>query len=411
MSGMELLKLRIETPALIIDEAKVSENSNLIKNNCNAVGAKVICSIKSLSYIEILNTISKSTCGFSVSSVFEAKLAREVLGNSKNIYISTPRYIKKDIVKIKGTCDTVILNSLSQLNRLKCLLGGTEIGLRINPGLSYVKDERYDPVREFSKLGASIAEVRKHVANDKDVLNGITGIQFHTNCESESFSPLYETVLYLDKHAGFLLNKINWINFGGGYLFTSDSDYQPLVDSVKLLKDKYNLEVYLEPGKAFVKDAGYLVSSVIDIFESDGKKIAILDTTVNHAPEVFEYQYSPDVIGHTEFGVHEYILAGCSCLAGDLFGEYCFNEPLEVGSQIIFTDMAAYSLVKANMFNGINLPTIYKCSEDGSIELIKEYSYQDYRSRLGETSSETTRKRNKNTSNQESPKVISISRG
>ena len=153
--------------------------------------------------------------------------------------------------------------------------------------------------------------------------------------------------------------------------------------TIQLLQSKYNLEVFIEPGASIVRKSGYIVSSVIDLFNSDGKSIAVLDTSVNHMPEVFEYQFEPDVVGHVDGGRHEYILAGCTCLAGDIFGEYAFNEPMEIGSRIVFSNAGAYTLVKAHMVYGVNLPSIYAYTQDGKLELKKEFGYEDFMSRCG----------------------------
>ncbi len=166
-------------------------------------------------------------------------------------------------------------------------------------------------------------------------------------------------------------------------MFDEYTDWSAFLEAVTLCKNKYGLEVFFEPGKGIVGEAGYIISTVLDIFDNDGKKIAVLDTTVNHMPEVFEYQYRPQVMQEYEDGKYEYILAGATCLAGDLFGEYSFDEPLEIGSRIIFENMGAYTLVKAHMFNGVNLPTIYTYSREGKLELIKQFSYDDFKSRCG----------------------------
>lgn len=401
---------KINTPAFVYSADEIVRNCRMIEKICINVNASILYSLKPLSLYGVLKTINKYVDGFSVSSAFEARLADEILLNQE-IHFVSPGVKSNEINTLAKTCDKVIFNSIEQFKAYINTASACSVGIRVNPKHSFVNDERYNPTRRYSKLGVSVNSMLELFKEDAKIFRKLSGIHFHNNCESVAFKSLYETVQYLDTALEEALERLEWINLGGGYLFPPDADYEYLEMAVSLLREKYGLDVYMEPGKAFVKDAGYLVSSVIDLFESDGKQIAVLDTTVNHAPEVFEYQYSPDVIGHTDSGEYEYILAGCSCLAGDLFGEYRFNEPLEIGSRVIFTDMAAYSLVKANMFNGINLPSIYKYSEDGSIELIKEYTYQDYRSRLGEITSETSRERNINTSNQESSKVISLSRG
>lgn len=398
----------INTPALVLNKEKILSNCSQVRELSTNIGINVLFSVKSISFVEILSEVSDYVDGYSTSSLFEALTVNEIMKNEQEIHIVSPCMSNAELYRISKYCDYIIFNSITSYeNRNKNYLLSNDVGLRINPLKSFVKDHRYDPCRTFSKLGISISELRKNLNS----LLEIDGLHFHTNCESESFFPLLDTVLSLDRDIKPLLRNIKWINLGGGYLFTDQSDYQPLIEAVSLLQNKYDLSVYIEPGKAFIKDAGYLVSSVIDLFESDRKQVAVLDTTVNHAPEVFEYQYSPDVIGHTDSGEHEYILAGCSCLAGDLFGEYRFDEPLEIGSRIVFEDMAAYSLVKANMFNGINLPTIYKYSEQDGLELIKEYTYEDFRSRLGESSNATLRESIKNTRYEKSSKVTSLSRG
>ncbi|GAG23844.1 unnamed protein product, partial [marine sediment metagenome] len=215
-------------------------------------------------------------------------------------------------------------------------------------------------------------QFRKTCQDNPGFLKKINGILFHTNCESENINQLSKTVKHIDKTLAGLFSKIKWINLGGGYLFDNEEDLSPLIDIAKFLKNRYKIDVFFEPGKAVVGEAGYIVSTVLDIFNSDGKDIAVLDTTVNHMPEVFEYQLRPDIMQESADGKHAYILAGASCLAGDLFGAYRFTEPLRVGSRITFKAMGAYTLVKASMFNGINLPAIYAHTQNGKIELKKE---------------------------------------
>jgi carboxynorspermidine decarboxylase len=216
-------------------------------------------------------------------------------------------------------------------------------------------------------------------------LDGLHGLHFHSNCDSETFEPLLKTVRHLDRHLAKLLPRLSWVNLGGGYCLRKAQDRRPLSDAVRLLQSRYGVTVYFEPGAAIVREAGYIISSVIDLFESDEGTIAMLDTTVNHMPEVFEYQFEPDILGHQEKGPHWYTLSGSTCLALDSFGEYGFREPLEVGSRIIFPSAGAYTMVKAHMFNGVNLPSNYVLSADGGLHLRKRYTYQDFLSRCGES--------------------------
>ena len=272
------------------------------------------------------------------------------------------------------------LNSLIEFKKTDHLIN-VDRGLRVNPRVPIVVDDRYNPCRKNSRLGVPLNKVWR--TWQKGELNGISGIHFHTACECRSWEPLLRTVREIEKQLSPMMRELEWISLGGGYDWDETTDFGPLQEAVDLLSNKYGLKVFLEPGHGIVNSAGSLHASVVDLFESDDKMVAILDTTVNHLPEVFEYQYEPDVAEHVEGAPHEFILAGCSCLAGDLFGEYTFEEPLDIGSRITFENVGAYSLVKANMFNGINLPSIYCQHEDGHLELVREFTYEDYLARCG----------------------------
>jgi carboxynorspermidine decarboxylase len=206
----------------------------------------------------------------------------------------------------------------------------------------------------------------------------IKGLHFHTVYSALDFEPLVQTVSKLRRDFGNQLAHLEWLNLGGGYLFDEIKDKDRFFDLVRQLKNDFGLDIYIEPGNAIVRKAGYLLATVIDCFDSDGKTVAILDTSVNHQPQVFEYQRQSELAEHNVNGKYPAILAGSTCLAGDIFGEYCFNQPLSIGDKVVFTHVGAYSLVKANRFNGYNLPDIYLM--DGSqINRIKRYSYEDYR--------------------------------
>ena len=179
------------------------------------------------------------------------------------------------------------------------------------------------------------------------------------------------------------MSRMRWINLGGGYLYSPETRVEPLFEAVDLLQTKYALDVYVEPGAALVRSSGSLISTVVDVFDRESCLVAVLDTSVNHFAEVFEYQFEPDVEGHVDDGRFTYLLAGCSCLAGDLFGVYSFNKPLEIGSRVVFRNAGAYSIVKAHMFNGINLPNIYSLTDEGELVLVKRFNYEEFASRCG----------------------------
>jgi carboxynorspermidine decarboxylase len=343
----------------------------------------ILYSIKAVSMAGLLETIAGHVDGFSTSSLFESRLAREIVGSSGSVHMTSPGIRPDEASAIAEQCDYLTFNSLPQWERIGYgIRDRIRCGIRINPGMSYVDDERYNPCRPFSKLGVSLTTLGGVIREKRSSLRGISGIHFHNNCESRDFAELDATV---SKICGLLcdyLPEITWINLGGGYLLENDAQVEALGKTVIRLRDQYGLNVFFEPGKAVVGRAGYLVTSVIDLFESEGKTIAILDTSINHLPEIFEYQYKPLVMQASGSGDYEYRLAGASCLSGDLLGDYRFDTRLTVGSKVIIENIGAYMLVKANMFNGVNLPSVYLLGQDRELRLLKHFDYSHYRDRL-----------------------------
>jgi carboxynorspermidine decarboxylase len=195
------------------------------------------------------------------------------------------------------------------------------------------------------------------------------------------------TVEHVEAALGDFLQDLEWVNLGGGYLFEGSKNIDALIEAVEILESRYGLQVFIEPGAAFVRAAGFIVSSILDIFYSGGKRVAVLDTTVNHMPEVFEYQFEPDVLGHDDRAAYEYVLAGSTCLSGDLFGEYGFSRPCEVGDKLVFYNAGAYTLSKAHTFNGVNLPAIYELTDKGDLVLKARSPYTDFAARWGKRDS------------------------
>ena len=374
----------VSTPAFLYDENSILSSIGFLHRIKQRTGCKLLFSLKSFAVKDALRLMTDRVDGFAVSSLFEAMLARELINHNGTLHITTGGLGPADVAEIIRTCDYITLNSLSQWGRFRNRFSEcVHCGLRINPHLSMVRDDRYDPCRKHSKLGIPLDSLIEAFRNESSWLAGINGLHFHTNSDSSDFSQLLRTVEHIDASLSDLLSRLSWINLGGGYIFDEAKSLDPFYEAVDLLRSKYGLEVFIEPGASIVRKAGYLVSTVLDLFNSDGKEIAILDTTVNHMPEVFEYQFRPDVVGHVDGAAYQYILAGCSCLAGDLFGEYSFEEPLEVGSRVVFSDAGAYTLAKAHMFNGINLPTIYALKENGELEMKKRFTYEDFANRCG----------------------------
>jgi len=387
--GSEMVNLKnlqdpnLTTPAFVFYEKGLKDKCNFLCNLTAESSSQFIYPLKTSSVFAAVNIISEFTNGFAASSAFEVRLASELI-KTGTIHFTSPGIFSQDFNIITKICDYIKFNSISQMNFFKDRIPKSKFwGLRINPGLSLVKDKRYDPCRPFSKLGVPVTDLWTLLYHEPDALNGMSGLQFHSNCDADSVDGLLNTVRLIEQKLSHLLHKIEWINLGGGYLFDKIQDLSPFYEAVALLKSRYDLDVFIEPGSALLRDNCYLVSSVVDLFFNNGKQIAILDTSVNHLPEVFEYQYQPDIDNSVTNGTYEYILAGCTCLSGDLFGEYSFDSPLEIGSNVVFSNVGAYSIVKAHMFNGVNLPSIYLYTEAGELVLKKQYTYEDFANRCG----------------------------
>lgn len=372
------------TPAFVYDQSRLLKSADSVARTCRSSGCKTLYAVKALSLSQILSLMLRRLDGLSVSSLFEAYLGKQASSHSVSMHFTSPCVRAEEIHLLADLCDYISFNSLTQWNRFAPMVGDrVSCGLRVNPQLSFLSDPRYDPCRRYSKLGVPVQALKEIVRNEPHLLREVRGLHFHTNCDSPDFSQLLATVQHLDALVPGLLNSIDWVNLGGGYLFCEAENISEFSKAVRLLQSKHGLSVFVEPGATLVREGVFLVSSVVDLFRNDGKMIAVLDTTVNHWPEIFEYQFQPDVIGHVEGARHEYVLAGGSCLAGDLFGEYSFTEPLEIGSRIVIANAGAYSLVKASMFNGINLPHVYALTETGQLTLQRRFTYRDFASRFG----------------------------
>ena len=371
-------------PAFIYDEVEITKACQRLNRLFSQIGVSQLFPLKCHSAYGSLNIIAEYVDGFAVSSLFEAQLARDILDKEQKVHFTSPSIQDKEMETLLSLCDSVSFNSLSQWERWgKRVLGKIQCGLRINPQLSFIKDDRYNPCRPNSRLGIPIEQIKQLFESNPKLFENIEGLHFHTNCDSQDLTPLLKTIQHLDKHIPGLLEQSQYINLGGGYLLEENDDTAPLCKGVRLLQDKYNLKVIIEPGAGLVQDRCYLVAEVTDIFDSESEKVAVLNTTVNHMPEVFEYQFSPDIAGSTgEDGHYTYILGGATCLAGDVFGVYSFDAPLAIGSRVVFTGVGAYTLVKSHMFNGINLPAIYALTEE-ELKFKKDYSYDDFKNRCG----------------------------
>ncbi|MGN0605286.1 MAG: carboxynorspermidine decarboxylase [Oscillospiraceae bacterium] len=370
---------KIKTPCYILDEKKLIHNLEILHRVEERTGCKILLAQKAFSMFSVYPIISKYVSGTACSGLYEAKLGFECMGKENHVFSAA--YRDDEIDEIIDCCGHIIFNSFNQLDKFKdkVLAKGKKIGLRINPEHSTQEGhEIYDPCSPKSRLGITLKNFQP------DNLRGVTGLHFHTLCEQNS-DDLESTLQAVEDKFGKYLYGMEWINFGGGHHITRDDyDIPKLEKCIKHMQEKYNLEVFLEPGEAFALNAGYLVTKVLDITEND-MPIAILDTSAAcHMPDVLEMPYRPPLYnsGMPNEKAYTYRLGSQTCLAGDVIGEYSFDKPLNIGDTLIFEDMAIYSMVKNNTFNGMPLPDISIWHGGDDIEIIKKFGYEDFKGRL-----------------------------
>ncbi len=369
----------IETPYYIVDEKLLIRNLETLKSVKERTGCRILLAQKAFSMYSLYPLIGSYLDGTTASGLYEAKLGFEEMGKENHIF--SPAYTEKEIDEIISICDHIVFNSFAQLEKFKSkvLSAGKEIGIRINPERSTQEHSIYDPCSPGSRLGVTLNNFRE------DMLEGISGLHFHTLCEQNS-DALVATLEAVEEKFGKYLKDMKWVNFGGGHHITRDDyDIETLVKCINEFKTKYNVEVYLEPGEAVVLNTGFLVACVMDIIANNDIQIAILDTSAAcHMPDVLEMPYRPGIVssGLANEKRYTYRLGGHTCLAGDIIGDYSFDKPLSVGDRLIFQDMSHYSMVKNNTFNGMKLPSIAVAGTDGIVKVIKEFDYSDFKNRL-----------------------------
>ncbi len=370
----------IQTPAYVIDKDKLRENLELLAHVQKSSGAKILLAQKAFSAYSLYGLIGEYLAGTTASGLYEARLGYEEMKGSE-VHVYSPAYSESEIEQLAGFADHIVFNTPSQWERFKdkIAVSGRKIkcGIRVNPEYSEIETDIYNPCISGSRLGI------KRELLDKMDLTGITGIHFHTMCEQDA-EVLDRTLDVVEEKFGEYLYKLEWINIGGGHHITKEGyNVNLLIERVKGLREKYNIDVYIEPGEAVALNAGYLVTEVREIMNND-IDIAIVDTSAAcHMPDVLEMPYRPFIIRSGLAGEKKYTyrLGGPTCLAGDVIGDYSFDEPLFVGQRLVFTDMAIYTMVKNNTFNGMPLPSIYIKSGDKT-ELVKKFSYEDFKGRL-----------------------------
>ena len=370
----------VPTPCYVIDRDRLVENLKILKYVEEKSGAHVLLAQKAFSAFCMYPLISEYLSGTTASGLFEARLGYEEMPG-KEVHVFSPAYSEPEMDELVRICDHIIFNTPAQWNRFKGKVNASgrniECGIRINPEYSEIETDIYNPCIKGSRLGTL-----KSVLDESDI-SGITGLHFHTLCE-QGADVLARTLDVVEEKFADYLEWMDWINLGGGHHITrQDYDVELLIERIKRLRDGYDLRVYIEPGEAVALDAGYLVTEVRDVLEND-MKLAIVDTSAAcHMPDVIEMPYRPYIIDSGLPGERKYTyrLGGPTCLAGDIIGDYSFDEPLGPGKRLVFTDMAIYSMVKNNTFNGMPLPSIaVKSGEE--VTIVKQFSYSDFKERL-----------------------------
>jgi carboxynorspermidine decarboxylase len=369
----------VPSPCYVVDEALLVKNLKLLRLVEERTGCKILLAEKAFSMFSVFPLIGRYLSGVTASSLFEARLGYEEMG--KEVHIYAPAYTEQDFQEILRYADHIVFNSFSQWEKYRGSVGQAgrriECGIRVNPEYSEIETPLYDPCYRNSRMGVTLANFHP------EELDGIDGLHFHTMCEQNS-DTLARTLPVVEEKFGPFLRRMKWLNFGGGHHITRpDYDVETLIRCIDSVQQKYGVQVYLEPGEAVALNTGFLVCTVLDITEN-GMPLVILDTSAAcHMPDVLEMPYRPNIIGAGQPGElpHTYRLGGPTCLAGDVIGDYSFAQPLRPGDRLVFCDMAHYTMVKNNTFNGVNLPSIAWNGADG-LKVIRRFGYEDFRSRL-----------------------------
>jgi carboxynorspermidine decarboxylase len=377
---LTLARGAVETPVYLLDETLIEENMRVMRYVKDRTGCKILHALKAYATFATFPLMSRYLDGTCASGVNEARLGREEF--RKEVHTFGAAYREKEIDGVLRYSDVIIFNSFHQLTKYgeKAREKGVEIGVRVNPGHAEVETEMYNPCAPCSRLGITRDVFTKEFPGYSHLVDGL---HFHAMCEQNS-DVLQRILKSFEKLFGSYVKGLTWVNFGGGHHITRDDyDLEQLIRLINRFKKRYGVQVYLEPGEASVYEAGVLISSVVDIVHNE-MDIALLDSSAEtHMPDVLLMPYRPHVMDSGRAGDKEYTyrLAGPSCLAGDVIGDYSFDRPLKRGDRVVFCDMALYTIVKSTTFNGINLPAIALIRDGGRIGVVKEFGYEDYRSR------------------------------
>lgn len=380
---------KVETPCYVIDEKQLRRNLELLKYVREEAGCKILLAQKAFSAFSVYPLIAEYLDGCTASGIYEARLGYEEMAKpyGRENHVFSPAYPDKDMDELLKICDHIVFNSPRQWAKFREKVRGADryiqAGIRVNPEYSEIETDIYNPCFTGSRLGATL----RQFTADPALYEGIDGLHFHTMCE-QGAEVLERTLPYVEEKFGFMFDRIKWLNFGGGHHITRpDYDADRLISCVKRIRERYGLEVYLEPGEAVALNAGWLVTTVLDTF-SNGCDIAITDASAAcHMPDVLEMPYRPPLYGapdeEADKAAYCIRFGGPTCLAGDVIGDYRMDIPPRTGDLLLFGDMAIYTTCKNNTFNGMPLPSIYVLRNDRTTELIKAFGYSDFKERLG----------------------------
>ena len=376
----------LPTPCYVLDIARLRQNGTILKALQEKTGCKILLAQKAFSNFDLYPELASYLAGTEASGLYEARLGKEEM-SSGEVHVFCGAYREQDFEELLQYADHIVFNSPTQLAQFgkRAKAAGKSIGLRINPEHSTQGEHAiYDPCAPGSRLG--VTRARFDAEMTPELIEMLDGLHFHTLCEQNA-DALEETLEAVEQRFGDLLAQMKWLNMGGGHHITrSDYDIARLECCITRMSETYNLMIYLEPGEACALNAGYLVTEVLDCFQSGEVNLAILDTSAAcHMPDVLEMPYRPPLYGAGDEKelYYNYSLGGPTCLAGDVIGTYSFDKPLAIGTRLVFGDMAIYTTCKNNTFNGMPLPDIYCMEEDGTFSRLTQFGYSDFKERLG----------------------------
>ena len=376
---------QLPTPCYVIDEEKLKENLSILKEVKEKAGCKILLAQKAFSCFYEYPMIGQYLDGTTASGLYEARLGKEEMGKENHVF--APAYKDADMKELGQICDHIIFNSFAQLRRHKDAVSGKSLGLRINPECSTQGDHAiYDPCAPGSRMGTTRAQWEAAVKMHPDLTGLLDGIHFHTLCEQDS-SDLETTLAAVKVKFGDLISQVKWLNLGGGHHITRPGyDIARLEKCIEAAKEEWKVDIYLEPGEAWALNAGFFLTTVLDVLQNGDTRLAILDgSAACHMPDVLEMPYRPPLLGAGEPGENAVTvrLGGPTCLSGDVIGDYSFQKPLAYGDLLMFGDMAIYTTCKNNTFNGMPLPDIWLRHGDKTMERLTDFGYEDFKGRLG----------------------------